>query len=166
MTLDTMPPTRTRSLVALFVFLASSAAAGAIGRLLQGSYVQDRYLSFNLPSWAPPPAAFGIVWPILYVLIAVAAWWLWRGVASPEQRRVPLVLWGAQLAVNAVWPGVFFGVNEFAWALLVIVVLDVLVLATVVSFLRDNRVAGVMLVPYLVWLLYATALNAALLWLN
>jgi tryptophan-rich sensory protein len=68
--------------------------------------------------------------------------------------------------VNAIWPGIFFGVNEFAGALLVIIVLDVLVVATVVSFYRRNRVAGVLLVPYLAWLLHATALNGALLWLN
>lgn len=152
------------SWLALVAFVVLASAAGLVGNLLQGEDVGERYLTFERPAWAPPQEAFGIVWPVLYVLIGIAAWRVWRAAGGFGAARGPLALWGLQLAINAIWPGVFFGAEAFELAIGVIVVLDVLVVATVVAFRRVDRAAGWLLVPYLLWLLYATALNVAL-WL-
>ncbi len=152
--------------VGLALFLAAALAAGGIGNLAQGDDVGARYLALDRPAWAPPSWVFGVVWPVLYVAIAVAGWQVWRTAGSVGAAAVPLSLWALQLVVNAAWPGVFFGAEEFGWALAVIVVLDVLVVATIVAFRRVDRPAAWLLVAYLAWILYATALNLALLRLN
>lgn len=153
-------PRPARQVVVLVVFLMASLGAGGIGSLLQGSEVDVRYLALDLPAWAPPPWAFGVVWPVLYVLIGVAPWQLWR--AGPRPLRVPLALWAVQLGVNAVWPGVFFGLEAFWLAAAVIIGLVGLVIATIASFARQVASAAWLLVPYLLWIAYATALNVAI----
>jgi translocator protein len=156
------PPSTRASIFALVAFLALTLVASAVGALTQGDDVGERYLALELPAWAPPQDAFGLVWPVLYVLIALAAWRVWRaagGAVAPA--RTALALWLAQLLVNAAWPGIFFGLSEFGWGIVVIVVLDLLVVATIVAFHRWERWAALLLTPYLLWILYATALNVA-----
>ena len=138
-----------------------SGTAGFVGNLVQGDDVAGQYLSLNRPAWAPPQEAFGIVWPVLYLLIAIAAWLVWRRAGSVPAARRELSLWGTQLVVNAIWPGVFFGVSLYWAAVPVIAVLDVVVLLTLVAFWRRSHLAALLLAPYLAWLLYATALNVA-----
>jgi translocator protein len=164
-TTDRRPPERTRW-VGLVLFLVLAFAAGGIGSLAQGGDVGARYLALERPGWAPPSAAFGIVWPLLYLAIGIAGWRVWRAAGGVRAAALPLGLWALQLVLNAVWPGVFFGMQEFGWAVAVIVVLDLVVLATVLTFHRVDRIAAWLLVPYLLWILYATALNLALLQLN
>lgn len=151
---------RQAAMLALFVVV--SALAGFVGNLGSGDAVGARYLELDRPAWAPPQEAFGIVWPVLYLLIGVAAWLVWRQAGSLSAARRELTLWGTQLVVNAVWPAVFFGAELFWPAVAVIVVIDVLVAATLVAFWRRHRLAGLLLAPYLAWLLYATALNVAI----
>lgn len=143
-------------------FLAAAFAAGALGAVAQGSDVGARYLALELPVWAPPAWLFGPVWSVLYTLIGVAAWRLHRTVGRLRAAPLAFGLWSAQLAVNAVWPGVFFGLERFGPAVGVIVVLDVLVAATMVAFWRHDRLAAALLGPYLAWIGFATALNLAI----
>jgi translocator protein len=150
----------------LVVFLLVAGAAGFVGNLVQGDDVGARYLTFDRPAWAPPQDAFGIVWPVLYVLIGIAAWRTWRVAGGLRPAVLPLGLWATQLVVNAIWPGIFFGLNEFGAAIVVIVVLDVVVAATLAAMWRIDRLAAALLVPYLLWILYATALNIALFVMN
>jgi len=159
-------PNRRTELTGLVLFVLLAFAAGGIGSLLQGSDVGARYLAFDRPVWAPPSWAFGIVWPVLYVLIGVAAWRVWRAAGSVRAAAVPLALWAVQLLLNAVWPWVFFGLEAFWAAVVVVVALDLAVLATIVAFARRDRPAAWLLVPYLAWILYATALNIAIATLN
>jgi translocator protein len=155
-------PTRAHRLLALGGFLALAFATAGVGSLLQGGDVQGAYLALDRPGWAPPAWLFGPVWTVLYVLIGVAAWRVWDR-AGARGGRVALTLWGLQLLLNAAWPGVFFGLGELAWALAVILALDLVVVATLVAFTRHDRVAGALLAPYLGWILFATALNASIL---
>jgi translocator protein len=166
--LDAPPTTshRWRDWLGLVGFVVFAAAAGFVGNLLQGDDVGARYLDFARPAWAPPQEAFGIVWPILYLLIGIAAWRVWRAAGSLRTAAVPLAWWGAQLLLNGIWPGVFFGLTEFGLAIPIIVALDVVVIATIMAFRRFDRVAAWLLAPYLAWIVYATALNVALWWLN
>jgi benzodiazapine receptor len=166
---DAAPLTRpegARRWVGLALFLVVAAGAGFVGNLLQGDDVGMRYLSFERPAWAPPQEAFGIVWPVLYGMIGFAAWKVWDVAGGLRPARVALSLWAAQLVINAVWPGVFFGLNEFGVAIPVIVALALTVVATMRAFYRHDAVAAGLLGPYLLWILYATALNVAIWQLN
>jgi translocator protein len=159
-------PGRRAQFLALAVWLLLAFAAGGIGSLLQGDDVGTRYLAFERPVWAPPSWAFGVVWPVLYGLIGIAAWRVWRAAGGVGAAATPLMLWGVQLLLNAAWPWVFFGLEAFWPAVAVVVALDVAVVATVVAFARYDRAAAWLLAPYLVWILYATALNIAIAALN
>lgn len=123
------------------------------------------YAGLAKPAWTPPGWVFAPVWTMLYLLMAVAAWLVtlngeWR------QRRLPLALFILQLAVNAAWSWLFFGLQRPGWALLNILMLWGLVSVTVVLFLNTRRVAGILLLPYWGWLTLAAALNAAIWRLN
>ena len=146
----------------LLAFLALAYAASAVGVLLQGDDVGARYLALERPAWAPPSWLFGPVWTVLYACIGVAGWRIWRGAGTARTASAALGLWGTQLAVNALWPGVFFGAEALGAGLAVILVLDALVIATILAARRHDHLAAWLLAPYLVWILYATALNAAL----
>jgi translocator protein len=159
---DTHAPPRPRLWLGLLVFLAVSYAASAVGTLAQGDDVGARYLALDRPAWAPPSWLFGPVWTVLYAFIGVAGWRIWRAAGTVGAASAALGLWGTQLVVNAIWPGVFFGAGALGAGLAVILVLDVLVIATILAARRHDHLAGWLLVPYLAWILYATALNAAL----
>lgn len=117
------------------------------------------------PAIYPPPVTFGIVWSLLYILMGVAAAlvcsaWGARG------RALAIVIFAAQLAVNLAWSPVFFGAHEIFAALVLIVLLDVLVIATIVLFWFVRKQAGLLLLPYLLWILFATAMTWQFLQLN
>lgn len=116
------------------------------------------YPRLEKPSWTPPNWVFGPVWTTLYILMAVAAWRVWR----PDGFRaapVALTLFVAQLMLNGAWSYLFFGRRDIGVALAEIVVLWVAILATLLAFWRRDRIAGGLLIPYLAWVTLATALN-------
>lgn len=123
------------------------------------------YAFLAQPSWAPPAWLFGPVWSVLYVLMAIAAWLVWRE-RGWRGASTALTLFVVQLAVNALWTWVFFAWHRGALALLEIVVLAGLVAATILAFWRWHRLAALLLVPYLAWVGFATALTYALWRLN
>ena len=151
---------RTRSAAALATSLAAVAAAAGIGGAGTAAGVRTWYPSLDRPSWRPPDEAFGPVWTALYAGNAVSAWLVWR--AGPREARPALTLYGAQLALNAAWPLLFFGLRRPGLALVEIAVLWVAIVATVAAFARRHRVAALLLVPYLAWVTFAMALNADL----
>jgi len=140
----------------LLTFLAAAAGAAA-SRDSAGFYA-----ALLRPDWAPPAGVFGPVWSLLYTLMGVAAWLAWRAGAS----RRTLALYVAQLIVNALWSVLFFGLHRGALALADIVVLIALVVATLRGFWQARPLAGRLLLPYLAWIVFAAALNAAVWRLN
>jgi tryptophan-rich sensory protein len=114
------------------------------------------YRSLRRPSWAPPAWLFGPVWSVLYLLMAIAAW---RTDAAPRSSRGALTLFGIQLALNAAWTPIFFGLRRIDLAFVEIVATWFAILATVVAFARVRLVAGLMLLPYLAWVGFASVLN-------
>ena len=122
----------------------------------------DWYASLNKPEWNPPAWIFGPVWTALYLMMAVAAWQVWRR----DGWRRPVWLYFTQLALNAAWTPIFFGARETGWALVVIVGLWLAILVTLLAFLRVSRAAGWMLVPYLAWVSFASVLNFTLWQMN
>lgn len=150
--------TRGRAWLGLAAWLALGYAAAALGAIAS-TQAPSFYLELARPTWAPPAGAFGPVWTVLYGLMGVAAWLAWR--RTGRQRGIALTLFVVQLAVNALWSWLFFRWRLGGWAFADIVLLDLLVAATLVAFWRIHRMAGLLLVPYLAWILFATALTWA-----
>jgi|GEM_PF-228620 tryptophan-rich sensory protein len=121
----------------------------------------DWYPTLTKPAWTPPDWVFGPVWTLLYILMAVAAWLVWRK-AGFAGARLALVLYFVQLALNAAWSGLFFGLRSPAAGLVDILLLWMVIAATLVAFARHSAVAAGLLVPYFVWVSYAAALNFAI----
>jgi len=153
-----------KQVIGLVGWLLLSFAAAAIGALVSVQ-AADFYRQLAQPSWAPPASVFGPVWSVLYVLMGVAAWLAWREGGWHRQRGV-LVLFVLQLAVNALWSWLFFGWHRGALAFADIVLLWLLIVATVIGFWRVRPLAGALLLPYLGWVSFATALNFAVWQLN
>lgn len=156
------PPRRIspRDLGVLAVFLLIAFAVAAFGSIVAVAQVDGWYASAPHVTWTPPNWAFGAVWSVLYTLIAVSGWLLWL-----RRARTALILYVVQLAVNAVWAPVFFGAYPLIgglalWiAVAIIVVLDLLVVATIATAWPVSRWAALLLLPYLAWILYASTLN-------
>jgi tryptophan-rich sensory protein len=140
----------------LVAWLLACAAAGAIGAFASIE-AKTFYAELARPAWAPPAGVFGPVWTVLYALMGVAAWLVWREREAPS-RNAALTLFVVQLAVNALWSWLFFAWHRGALAFLDILVLLVLIVATLAAFWRIRPLAGALLLPYLGWVGFATAL--------
>lgn len=151
-----------KSWLGLILWLVASFAAASMGALFMPG---DWYAALNKPSWNPPSWVFGPVWTSLYAMMAVAAWLVWRR-GGFLMRRWALVLFLIQLALNAAWTPLFFGLHLPAVAFFEILLLWVAIAATLIAFFRSNRLAGWLLVPYLAWVSFAAMLNFALWRLN
>ncbi|WP_229660923.1 TspO/MBR family protein [Marmoricola endophyticus] len=149
------------SLVGLVVAVVLVAVAAGVGALASSS-AGSTYDSLEQPPWAPPAGLFGPVWTVLYVLIAVAGWLVWRRYGLCRA----VILWGVQLVLNALWTPLFFGAGLYTLALVEIALLDLAVIATIAMFARRTPLAAVLMAPYLLWTLFATALTAAIVTLN
>jgi tryptophan-rich sensory protein len=137
------------------------AAVGAAASLQAETF----YAELVRPDWAPPGTVFGPVWTALYIMMAVAAWIVWQR-REIRLARTGLVLFVAQLILNALWSWLFFGWRQGALSFLDIAVLWVLIVATLVCFWRVRPVAGLLLMPYLAWVTFASALNFRIWQLN
>jgi benzodiazapine receptor len=138
--------------VALVAWLGSRAAISS----------RATYDALELPSFAPPGWVFGPVWTVLYIGIALAGWLLWRSAGWDRA----LALWVVQLLLNLAWTPLFFAGDRYGWALVDIVVLALAIALLVAWSWRRSRWAAWLLVPYLAWVCYAAALNAAIVRLN
>lgn len=151
---------------ALAVFVALVLVVSAVAGLASQPSADPWYRSLALPSFQPPSWAFGVVWPLLYLMMAVAAWRIWYVAGGVGGARLPLALWGLQLAVNFAWTFLFFAAHSILGALIDIVALWLLIVATTVVFFRRDRWAGFLMLPYIAWVSFAVALNYRILALN
>lgn len=152
-----------RDLTALGVFILACLAVGALGSIATASSVGTWYQTLDKPSFNPPDWVFAPVWTTLYVMIAFAGWRIWRRGAF---RGAAMAAYALQLALNLVWPLAFFGLRNPGAAAVVIVPLLACVVWTTVLFLQRDRLAGLLLVPYLLWVGFATVLTFAVWALN
>ncbi|MBK6760473.1 MAG: tryptophan-rich sensory protein [Ignavibacteria bacterium] len=139
----------------LLVFAA--AAAGGLASASAGSF----FMELDRPLWAPPAWLFGPAWTVLYLLMGVASWLVWRR-GGFSDARLALTLYGVQLILNGLWTWLFFVMRSGSLAFVEIIVLWILILATIIAFWRKNKLASLMLVPYLIWVAYASALTFSL----
>ena len=147
----------------LVLWLAVVAAVAFVGSSVTLPKIPTWYAGLTKPWFTPPNAVFGPAWTILYVTMAVAAWRIGTG-SFGRMRATGLFV--VQLVLNAIWSPVFFGLEAPKFGLAIIVALLVALAATLIAFWRIDRLAGLLLVPYLAWICYATALNAAIVALN
>ena len=143
----------------LFVFLALVALASATGFMYEpGPF----YAALAKPTWTPPDAIFAPVWAVLYVMIALAGWIVWRA----QGLGAALWVWLVQLALNAAWPWLMFGRKQVDMALIDVTAMWLVIVAFIVVAWPVRRSASLLFVPYLAWVSFAAALNFAVLRLN
>lgn len=144
-----------KSLIGLLLWIVISFLPGAFGgRFLPGEW----YRALDKPPWTPPGWVFGPAWTLLYLSMGVAAWLVWRE-RGWARAALPLGLFCLQLVFNGLWSWLFFGLRRPDWALADIVILWVAIAATIVAFWGVRPLAGGLLLPYLAWVSFATALN-------
>ena len=154
-----------RSGLALAACIAASFSVGAIGVLFSGSGVKDWYPTLAKPSWTPPGRLFGPVWSLLYFMMGVAAWRVWRRDGF-RKARLALGVDVLQLVLNGAWSGIFFGLRQPAVAFVEILALWLFIVATTYLFWMRDRLAGILMILYLAWVSFATVLNGAIAWMN
>jgi len=156
-----------RDLLELLGFVVLSFAAAGIGGLFTAPAVRAGgwYYQIQKPAWTPPSWLFGPVWTALYLMMAVAAWLVWRQGGWAAQGGA-LGLFLVQLILNAAWSWLFFGLHSPSAGLVGISLLWIAILLTILAFFRVSPVAGWLMVPYLLWVSFAAALNLTIWRLN
>lgn len=149
-----------RSSLGLIGWLLASLATGAVGALAT-RHAREFYAGLVKPAWAPPGWLFGPVWTTLYLMMGVAAWLVWRQ-AGWTGARVALSLFLGQLVFNALWSWLFFAWRRGGLAFADVILLSGLIVATALAFARVRPLAAALLLPYLAWVTFATALTHAL----
>lgn len=147
-----------------FLIICFAAEAGASWWTEQS--VATWYPTLVKPFWTPPSWLFGPVWTVLYGLMAISAWILWRQVGGLSRAPLAFTLFFIQLILNYLWSQFFFGWQEPQTALLDIIALWVMLTATIWAFNRHSGFAAALLIPYWLWVAFAFSLNAAIVWLN
>jgi translocator protein len=147
-------------------FILICFIAGGLGGFATSQSVIDWYPTLNKPSWNPPPWIFGPVWSTLYLMMAAAAWLVWKKDRRFSGVKVALVLFFIQLALNCLWPFLFFKFHNPAGALVDIIALLIALALTTWAFFTQSKLAGSLMVPYLAWVSFATLLNFTIWQLN
>ncbi len=159
------PPSRPYSAVALAAFLAATFLVAGVSSVFTVTAIPTWYAALAKPSFNPPNQVFGPVWTLLYALMAIAAWLVWKQPDS-KLRRAGLIWFGIQLALNFLWSFVFFRYHQLGLAMVEIAFLWLAVAGTTAIFFRTSKAAGWMFVPYLAWVSFASVLNFAIWRLN
>ena len=154
-----------RSIVILVLALLLCLGVGYLGSLATVKEIPTWYATLVKPSWTPPPPVFPVVWTTLYILMAISLWLLATCPPSPE-RRTALIAFFVQLALNAMWSPVFFGLHATKAAMAIILALLVAIAVCILASLKVNRLAAWLLLPYILWVAYASTLNAGIVLMN
>lgn len=143
--------------IALLIGMLSGVLSGNQGVI---------YQSLQLPPYSPPPWLFGVVWPILYILMGISAYIIYVSAANSLDKNLALITYTVQLLINFTWSIVFFRYEEIGWAVIVLALLLFLVALTLMFFYKINRIAAMLIIPYFLWLLIAYYLNVGVFVLN
>lgn len=155
-----------RNLILLIIAVALSFVPGIVGSLFTAPAIPAWYDGLVKPAFNPPGWVFGPIWTVLYLMMGIALFLIIRGGLSVRRIKVAAVVFAVQLFLNGLWSYIFFGLRSPGWALAEIAVLWISIAVCLVLFLRISRAAGILLVPYLGWVTFATVLNGAICTLN
>jgi len=150
--------------IVLIGFILLAQSAGILGSLATVSNIDSWYEFLVKPALSPPNWVFGPVWTLLYTLMGIAAFLVWKSKKAGYVRA--LIFFGAHLIVNTAWTLIFFGEQNIGMGLAVIILLDLWIAALIWRFWRFSKTAAYLLIPYLLWALFATYLNFGYYWLN
>lgn len=153
-------------IIRLIASILLPQAAGGTGALFTESAVRTWYAGLNKPLFNPPDWIFGPVWTALYLMMGIALYLVWRNGLVDKRTKIAVALFAAQLALNLLWSILFFGMHNPLAGLVEIVLLWASILATMIAFFRISNPAGLLLVPYFLWVSFASALNFMLWSLN
>lgn len=142
--------------------------AGILGSLFNSISIQEWYGSLNFPSFAPPNWVFGPVWTILFIMMGIALYLVWNSHKwfGKKEKRNALWFFGVQLVLNVLWSGLFFGIRCPGCALFEIIILWLFIGLTIIKFYKISKPSAYLLIPYWVWVTFATVLNFAFVILN
>lgn len=155
-----------RTFVKLVVAIVVTQLAGIIGSLFTFSAIPTWYATLTKPALNPPSWVFGPVWTTLYVLMGVSAFLIWQKGWQRKDVKVALSVYGIQLILNALWSIVFFGMQSPGLALVNIALLFISIVLTMILFYKISRPAMYLLIPYILWVSFASYLNYAIYALN
>ena len=150
----------------LVISIAIPVAVGSVAGLFTRPEIDRWYITINKPEWQPPNWLFGPVWTTLYIMMGIAFYLIWSSNASPIKKRTAVILWTVQLVFNFFWSYIFFRLHKIDLALAEIILLWLFILLTIFSFVRINKTAAWLLVPYISWVSFATLLTYAIYQLN
>jgi tryptophan-rich sensory protein len=152
---------KTKQIVFLFSFITLSLLTGYLSSQLSGVSMVDTYSHLSRPVFAPPAWLFAPVWFVLYVLMGTSAYLIWR-LREKENVKKPLVFFFVQLVLNLLWPIIFFGLGQYVWAFVDIVVLLIMIVFMIESYSKVSKASAYLLFPYLLWVGFASILNFAI----
>ena len=150
----------------LLIFLAVVLLVEVAGGVFTETSLKDWYMSINKAPWNPPSWVFGPVWTILYIMIAVSGWLVYNSDAPRRKKRTALIVYGFQLFFNLIWTFFFFTLKNPILGAIDIIVLLIVIAINIRVFLPLSRAAAYLLIPYFIWVLYATTLNIAIVFMN
>ncbi len=163
----TQAPSRTTPALAigLVVSIVVCFSAAAIGGIATTSSVGGWYAEIDKPTWNPPDWIFGPVWTLLYLMMAISAWLVWKN-STLESSRFALGWFAFHLLLNVLWSVLFFGLQQPGWAVAEIIILWISIVITIALFYGHSKLAAGLLVPYLCWVTFAAVLNYSIWSLN
>lgn len=150
----------------LIITLGLTLITGFVGSIATFDSLTTWYVALNKPSWTPPNWAFGPIWTTLYILIGIAAYLVWREGLHRKDVKIALSVFALQLILNLLWSLIFFGLQSIYGGLIEIIILWIAILINLILFYRISKVAGLLLVPYIVWVTIAAYLNYSIYLLN
>jgi tryptophan-rich sensory protein len=153
-------------LVPLAISILVCQAAGLLGSFFTAPAIPSWYVSLRKPGFTPPGWVIGSVWILLYTLMGIAAYLVWEAGIGKKEVKTALVIFAIQLILNSLWSILFFGLQAPRLALIEIVVLWYLIFLTILKFSKISSLAGLLLLPYLLWVSFATLLNYLIVKLN
>ncbi len=156
---------RQQSWASLLFFIVLCLVLEVFAGYLTSQTVSTWYPELHKPSWTPPGWVFGPVWTILYMMIAISGWLIYTSKSS-RQRSLALVFYFGQLVLNFMWSLFFFFLKSPISGLIDILLLLLLIIFTIIYAWPVRRLASILLIPYLIWVMYAATLNAGIWWLN
>jgi len=154
------------SIVKLIISILASFAAGGIGSLFTFKAIPTWYPNLKKPPYTPPNWVFGPVWTTLYILMGISVFLVWQKGLSTDGVLLAFILFWVQLIFNALWSVIFFGMKSKGGGVIAIIVLWLLILAVIITSFRVSAWAGVLLIPYIIWVSIASYLNIGIWWLN
>ncbi len=157
---------RVINIVKLFISLVVCQCAGIIGSVFTAPAIPNWYATLQKPAFTPPNWLFAPAWITLYLLMGIAAFLVWRVGLENRRVRTALIIFLVQLVLNALWSVVFFGMQSPLYGVIVIAILWLMILLTILKFARISATAAWLLVPYILWVSFATALNISIWILN